>query len=45
MKQRKTKYHCEKCDHRWIGRENPRPVACPRCKRYDYNKKEKQEVL
>jgi len=29
-----VKHTCEKCGHEWEGKE--KPVACPRCKRYDW---------
>jgi predicted Zn-ribbon and HTH transcriptional regulator len=29
---------CNKCGHKWDARKK-NPVVCPRCKRYDWNKK------
>lgn len=28
---------CKKCGHSWNSRTN-KPVSCPRCKSYDWNK-------
>ena len=38
------KFECKKCGHQWKSRkeEKEHPVACPRCKRYDW-KEEKEE--
>lgn len=30
-------HSCLKCGHQWTSRV-PNPSACPRCKRYDYDK-------
>lgn len=30
---------CLKCGHEWKPKKTT-PLACPKCKRYDYNKKE-----
>lgn len=29
---------CLRCDHTWYPRGPDRPAACPRCKRYDWDK-------
>jgi len=34
---------CKKCGHKWLSRINNKPIACPKCKRYDY-REEKKEV-
>lgn len=34
------KCKCEKCGHEWIPRKR-KPVSCPRCKRYDWDKPKK----
>ncbi len=31
------KLKCKLCSHEWTPR-NKIPIACPRCKRYDYQK-------
>jgi predicted Zn-ribbon and HTH transcriptional regulator len=31
-------HHCEKCGHQWQQRGATRPVVCPRCKNYNWNK-------
>jgi rubrerythrin len=38
-----VEHKCIKCGHEWEGKE--RPLACPRCKRYDWNNKNKQEEV
>ena len=30
---------CKQCGYTWVPRTDD-PVACPRCKRYDWDKKE-----
>lgn len=30
------KCHCNQCRHEWATRGNKTPLACPRCKRYDW---------
>lgn len=30
------KYKCKLCKHEWLPRKDKQPVACPKCKRYDY---------
>ena len=32
---------CSKCGHKWDSRVG-KPAACPKCKRYDWDKKEKE---
>jgi len=34
------KQKCNICDYEWKSRADP-PKQCPKCKRYDYNKKRK----
>ena len=35
---------CNLCGHKWVGRKE-KPLCCPNCKRYDWNKpKIKEEV-
>lgn len=36
------KNKCQKCEHEWDSRTEE-PKACPRCKQYDWKKKENQE--
>ena len=31
------KFKCKLCKHEWFSRTS-KPTACPRCKRYDWNK-------
>jgi len=31
------------CGHQWIQRGEEKPLACPRCKRYDWDKSEEDE--
>ena len=33
----KIKYECKLCGHKWESKLE-KPVACPKCKRYDWNK-------
>ena len=33
------RYECKKCGHRWSPRTERKPVACPKCKRYDWDKR------
>ena len=34
--------NCFLCNYKWIPRKDPKDIAaCPNCKRYDWNKKEK----
>ena len=40
MKIRPTK-ECKLCGHKWISQKE-NPLACPRCKRYDWNYKKGQ---
>ena len=36
----KQQYECLKCGYKWKSRkDDDKPVACPRCKRYDWNEK------
>ena len=37
----KTKEHCNQCGHEWMPRTEWLPVACPRCKRYDWREEKK----
>lgn len=30
--------HCLHCGHLWIPRKTGKPVVCPRCKHYDWDK-------
>lgn len=33
-------YNCKKCGHTWTSKKLAEaPLACPKCKRYDWNKK------
>ena len=32
------KHKCKQCGYKWDGRKN-HPKSCPRCKRYDWNKR------
>lgn len=32
------KFICKKCNHIWNQRLKNKPLACPRCKRYDWEK-------
>jgi predicted Zn-ribbon and HTH transcriptional regulator len=41
MEVMKTNYKCRKCGHKWASRVE-KPITCPKCKRYDYDKKETQ---
>lgn len=34
------KHKCKKCGYEWKGKEDPK--ACPRCKRYDWNREDKK---
>jgi len=35
---------CKLCKHEWTPRTSNKPLACPKCKRYDWEaKKEKNE--
>ena len=34
------KYKCKLCYHQWKSRKDDKPKACPRCKRYDWDKKQ-----
>ena len=36
---RPKKRICNRCGHIWYSRLERMPANCPRCKRYDYNKK------
>jgi predicted Zn-ribbon and HTH transcriptional regulator len=29
---------CARCGWKWIPRQEERPAACPRCKRFDWDK-------
>jgi len=40
---KKIQYSCKLCNHTWIGRNDYEPLQCPRCKRYDWNKVNKEE--
>ena len=33
--------HCNQCGYDWKPRNGPNPVACPKCKRYDWNEAKK----
>ena len=33
------KHTCKICRHQWTPRTDDKPKACPKCKRYDWNKK------
>ena len=33
---------CLKCGHEWFSRTD-KPLQCPRCKRYDWNKKKEEK--
>jgi len=35
------KYKCKLCGHKWSPRKNTTPIACPKCKRYDWRKNER----
>lgn len=32
---------CKLCNWEWVSRSGNNPKACPRCKRYDWNDKDK----
>ena len=32
------KCKCLRCGHEWTARTDDKPISCPRCKRYDWNK-------
>ncbi len=38
----KKEFECNKCGYKWKGRVEKDLINCPRCKRYDWNKKEKK---
>ena len=33
-----TAYTCSKCSHQWEARKIGKPVSCPRCKSYKWEK-------
>lgn len=37
MKIKKCK--CKLCGHEWLPRKDTKPIACPFCKRYDWEEK------
>jgi len=43
MKTDKIKYNhvCQLCGHTWASKLI-KPLSCPRCKRYDWNKEDKK---
>lgn len=34
------KHECKRCGYKWKGKKQY-PVSCPKCKRYDWNKEDK----
>jgi len=32
------KYTCKRCNHTWQSIKEGKPVVCPRCKSYSYDK-------
>lgn len=34
---------CKLCGHEWMPRTDRAPVACPKCKRYDWNKEKRDK--
>ena len=34
----KKEFKCQICEYEWKSRMEDNPKACPRCKRYDWNK-------
>ena len=39
--EKKYSYECQLCGHRWESGLY-KPTACPRCKRYDWDKRKKR---
>ena len=38
----KKQFVCKLCGHQWKSRKDDIPLACPRCKRYDWDKEKKE---
>lgn len=34
---------CSKCGHTWTQKTDKKPVSCPRCKSYTWDKNNKEE--
>lgn len=34
-----TEYKCNKCGHEWLPRTKNKPLVCPKCKTYNWEKK------
>lgn len=32
------KHKCKICEHEWYPRSKESPLACPKCKRYDWDR-------
>lgn len=38
------KFKCKRCDHTWVSRlEKDKPLSCPSCKSYEWDKKLNQK--
>ena len=35
-------YICERCKHKWVPRDNKKPMVCPKCKSPYWDKKRKE---
>jgi endogenous inhibitor of DNA gyrase (YacG/DUF329 family) len=38
------KLRCSKCGHEWVQRTDHLPTVCPKCKNYDWNTWNTEEV-
>lgn len=38
------KLRCSKCGHEWVQRTDHLPIVCPKCKHYDWNDWNTEEV-
>lgn len=38
-------YKCGKCGHGWVARSVSKPLACPKCKSYAWDKPKKNDPL
>lgn len=36
--------YCGICGYEWQPRHNKKPKSCPKCKRYDWAKKQKEKI-
>ena len=35
-------YICERCKHKWVPRDNKKPMVCPKCKSPYWDKKRRE---